>query len=107
MTLVRLAALASGTTRTRAAKCGMSRDVARMAGGRLLMLRPATGSSVEACNPQLEPIAISRPRGLLLGAPALTETGLAPTGEEERESDDRLSASSRCNIDQEYRIDEL
>src|SRR6266511_4463779 len=33
--------------------------------------------------------------GLLLGAPALTETGLAPAGDEQREADGPLSASPR------------
>ena len=53
-------------------------------------------SSVEAPDTPLEPPALSTDaRGLLLGAPGLTETGLAPAGDEQRKADAILSASSR------------
>ena len=47
--------------------------------------------------------AISRRAwGLLLGAPALTETGLAPAGNEQREADTPASASSRRTRGRSY-----
>jgi hypothetical protein len=52
--------------------------------------------SVEASDTPLGAVEISLDAwGLLLGAPALTEAGLAPAGDEQHEANDPLSASSR------------
>ena len=57
--------------------------------------------SVEALDTPLGPRELSpRAWGLLLGAPALTEAGLAPAGVERRDATARASASSRRTMEE-------